>query len=161
MFSGEGADELCQGYIYFHKAPTPKAADTESRRLLQDLYLYDNLRADRTIAAHGLEVRVPFLDKAFTSYYLSLPPGERQPQDGMEKHFLRKSFGDTGIIPDAVLWRPKEAFSDGVSSRCKSWYQTLQEKIEEKVGGLHVYLHIIMFDFFCLIKAQAPTLVAG
>ena len=130
---GEGADELCQGYIYFHKAPTPQEADTESRRLLQDLYLYDNLRADRSTAAHGLELRVPFLDKSFTSYYLSLPAEDRQPRDGVEKYFLRKCFSGTSIVPDSVLWRPKEAFSDGVSSKERSWFQHLQEKIEEKV----------------------------
>jgi asparagine synthase (glutamine-hydrolysing) len=134
IFSGEGADELCQGYIHFHKAPTPQEADTESRRLLQDIYLYDNLRADRTTAAHGLELRVPFLDKSFTSYYLSLPAEDRQPRDGIEKYFLRQCFSDTGLIPDAVLWRPKEAFSDGVSSKKMSWFQHLQEKIDEKIS---------------------------
>ena len=72
VFSGEGSDdEVCQGYIYFHKAPTAADADAESRRSLCDLYLYDNLRIDWTTAAHGLEVRVPYLDKFFTSYYLS------------------------------------------------------------------------------------------
>ena len=133
LISGEGADEVCQGYIYFHKAPTPQDGDTESRRLLKDLYLYDNIRFDRITAAHGLEVRIPFLDKAFTSYYLSLPSEDRQPHDGVEKFFLRQSFSDTGIIPDSVLWRPKEAFSDGVSSKKKSWFEHLQEKIEGKV----------------------------
>ena len=133
MNAGEGADELCQGYIYFHKAPSPQEADRESRRLLGDLYLYDNLRADRSTAAHGLELRVPFLDKSFTSYYLSLPPEDRQPRDGMEKYFLRKSFGESGLLPDAVLWRPKEALSDGVSSKEKAWFKHLQEMIEEKV----------------------------
>ena len=130
---GEGADELCQGYIYFHKAPTPQEADSESRRLLQDLYLYDNVRADRSTAVHGLELRVPFLDKAFTSYYLSLSPEERQPRDGVEKYFLRKCFSETGILPDAVLWRPKEAFSDGVSPVTKAWFEYLQDFIKDKV----------------------------
>ena len=136
LFSGEGSDELCQGYIYFHKAPSPDEGDKESRRLLHDLYLYDNLRADRTTAAHGLELRVPFLDKFFTSYYLSLPGEDRQPKEGIEKYFLRKAFSDTGLLPEEVLWRPKEAFSDGVSSKEKSWYAHLQERIEEKVRHL-------------------------
>ena len=133
LISGEGSDELCQGYIYFHKAPTPQDGDTESRRLLRDIYLFDNIRFDRITAAHGLEVRIPFLDKVFTSYYLSLPSEDRQPHNGVEKFFLRQSFSDTGIIPDSVLWRPKEAFSDGVSSKKKSWFEHLQEKIEDKV----------------------------
>ena len=139
IFSGEGSDELCQGYIYFHKAPTALDGDEESRRLLHDLYLYDNLRADRTTAAHGLEVRVPFLDKFFTSYFLSIAPEKRQPQDGVEKHLLRSAFADTGLLPDEILWRPKEAFSDGVSSKNKSWYRLLQEHIEDKVGAQGIY----------------------
>ena len=134
IFSGEGSDELCQGYIYFHKAPTPQEGNDESRRLLEDLYFYDVLRSDRTTAAHGLEVRVPFLDKYFTSYYLSLPPEERQPQNGVEKHLLRSAFSGTGLLPDKILWRPKEAFSDGVSSKEKSWFSLLQDHVENKVS---------------------------
>ena len=101
--SGEEADELCQGYIYFHKALTLEEADKVSRRILQELYLYDNVRTDRSLAAHGLEVRVPFLDKFFTSYYLSLSPEERHPRESIEKYLLRKSFSDRGILPDAIL----------------------------------------------------------
>jgi len=132
IMSGEGADELAQGYIYFHKAPSPQEADKESKRLLEDLYLFDVLRTDRSTAAHGLEVRAPFLDHAFTSYYLSLPPHMRQPKDGVEKHLLRSAFeGD--LIPSEILWRPKEAFSDGVSSKKKSWFEILQGYINERV----------------------------
>lgn len=80
LFSGEGADELAQGYIYFRDAPSSKDAHEESLRLLKDIYLYDGLRADRTTSAHSLELRVPFLDLQFTSYYLSLDPESRQPQ---------------------------------------------------------------------------------
>ena len=134
LFSGEGSDELCQGYGYFHKAPTAADADSESRRILHDLYLYDNLRIDRTTAAHGLEVRVPFLDKFFTSYYLSLPPEKRQPQDGVEKHLLRSAFAGTGLLPDEILWRLKEGFSVCVSSKKQSWFRFLQEHIEDKVS---------------------------
>ena len=135
IFSGEGADELCQGYIYFHKAPTPAEAHEESKRLLRDLYYYDNLRADRTTAAHGLELRVPFLDKSFTSYFLSLPAEMRQPQKGVEKHLIRSSFDGhlKNLLPDEILWRAKEAFSDGVSSLKKPWYVILQEFAATKV----------------------------
>jgi len=134
IFCGEGSDELCQGYIYFHKSPTAADGDVESRRLLHDLYLYDNLRADRTTAAHGLELRLPFLDKFFSSYYLSLPPEKRQPQDGVEKHLLRSAFAGTGLLPDEILWRPKEGFSDGVSPRKRSWFVLLQDHIENRVS---------------------------
>ena len=136
IFSGEGSDELCQGYIYFHKAPTATDAHEESHRLLKDLHYYDVLRTDRTTSGHGLEVRVPFLDKYFTSYYLSLPPKYRQPQKGVEKHLLRSAFNGTGLLPDKILWRPKEGFSDGVLSKEKSWYSVLQEHIEDKVDSI-------------------------
>jgi asparagine synthase (glutamine-hydrolysing) len=90
VLSGEGADEVCQGYIYFYRQPTPEEGDQESRRLCQDLYLFDVLRADRTTAAHGLELRVPFLDHAFTAYYMSLPASERRPtKERAEKYLLR------------------------------------------------------------------------
>jgi asparagine synthase (glutamine-hydrolysing) len=139
IFSGEGSDELCQGYIYFHKALTAQEGHDESRRLLEDLYFHDVLRSDRTTAAHGLEVRVPFLDKYFTSYYLSLPPEDRQPQNGVEKYLLRSAFSGTGLLPDKILWRPKEAFSDGVSSKEKSWFSLLQDHIENKVSFVVVW----------------------
>lgn len=80
IFSGEGADELAQGYIYFRDAPSPEEAHQESLRLLKDIYLYDGLRADRTTSAHSLELRVPFLDLQFTNYYLSLDTVTRQPR---------------------------------------------------------------------------------
>lgn len=90
ILSGEGADEVCQGYIYFYRQPTFDEGDRESRRLCNDLYLYDVLRADRTTAAHGLELRVPFLDHAFSAYYLSLPASERAPtKERIEKYLLR------------------------------------------------------------------------
>ncbi|KAK9957224.1 hypothetical protein ABG768_011488 [Culter alburnus] len=134
IFSGEGSDELTQGYIYFHKAPSPKAGAEDSVRLLEELYLFDVLRADRTTAAHGLELRVPFLDHRFTSYYLSLPEEMRVPKDGVEKHLLREAFKGMNLIPDEILWRRKEAFSDGLSSMKKSWYTSLQEHIESEVN---------------------------
>lgn len=135
IYSGEGSDELCQGYIYFHKAPSPEEADLESRRLLEDLYLYDVLRGDRSTAAHGLEIRVPFLDVHFTSYFLSLDPEIRQPKDGIEKWLLRASFDNTDALPKEILWRAKEAFSDGVSSTKpgQSWYELLQNHIKNQV----------------------------
>ncbi|XP_017282307.1 asparagine synthetase [glutamine-hydrolyzing] isoform X1 [Kryptolebias marmoratus] len=134
IFSGEGSDELTQGYIYFHKAPTPKAAAEDSIRLLKELYMFDVLRADRTTAAHGLELRVPFLDHRLTAYYLSLPEEIRVPKNGVEKHLLRDSFKDLNLIPDEILWRRKEAFSDGLMSVEKSWYTCLQEYLQSKVN---------------------------
>ncbi|XP_036070113.1 asparagine synthetase [glutamine-hydrolyzing] [Oryzias melastigma] len=134
IFSGEGSDELTQGYIYFHKAPSAAAAAKDSVRLLKELYLFDVLRADRTTAAHGLELRVPFLDHRFTAYYLSLPENMRVPKDGVEKHLLRDSFKGLNLIPEEILWRRKEAFSDGMMSVKKSWYTCLQEHLDSIVN---------------------------
>ncbi|MEE6466478.1 hypothetical protein FKM82_006969 [Ascaphus truei] len=133
IFSGEGADELTQGYIYYHKAPSAEEAADDSERLLRELYMFDVLRADRTTAAHGLELRVPFLDHRFTSYYLSLPPELRIPKNGIEKYLLRDAFRDSNLLPKDILWRPKEAFSDGLTSVKKSWFTILQEHIEHQV----------------------------
>ncbi|CAG9787755.1 unnamed protein product [Diatraea saccharalis] len=132
IFSGEGADEVAQGYIYFRDAPSPAAGHEESVRLLSDIYLYDGLRADRTVSAFSLELRVPFLDIQFTHHYLSLDPKLRQPQDGVEKHLLRSSFDKSGLLPDSILWRHKEAFSDGVASIKKSLFTIIAEIIEER-----------------------------
>ncbi|XP_053274311.1 asparagine synthetase [glutamine-hydrolyzing] [Pleuronectes platessa] len=134
IFSGEGSDELTQGYIYFHKAPSPKVAAEDSVRLLKELYLFDNLRADRTTSAHGLELRVPFLDHRFTSYFLSLPDELKIPRHGVEKYLLRESFKGLNLIPEEILWRRKEAFSDGMMSMKKSWYTYLQEHLESMVN---------------------------
>ncbi|XP_073682785.1 asparagine synthetase [glutamine-hydrolyzing]-like [Garra rufa] len=147
IFSGEGSDELTQGYIYFHKAPSPKEGADESVRLLKELYLFDVLRADRTTAAHGLELRVPFLDHRFTAYYLSLPEEMRAPKDGVEKHLLRESFKGMKLIPDEILWRRKEAFSDGMTSMKKSWYTSLQEHIESEVNESQLEKAAKLFPF--------------
>lgn len=139
LLIGDGSDELCAGYMYFHNAPSSEELHQENIRLLEDIQYYDSLRADRCIAGNGIEARVPFLDNKFVELYLSIDPEIRAPQikDGrkVEKYLLRKSF-DTdyegrSFLPEQVLWRKKEAFSDGVSSREKSWYQIIQESVED------------------------------
>jgi asparagine synthase (glutamine-hydrolysing) len=135
IFSGEGADEVCQGYIYFYKAPNAQESHDESLRLCNDLYMYDVCRADRTTASQGLELRVPFLDHFFTAYYFSLPVEERLPiKYGCEKYLIRKAFDNMNVIPQDILWRPKEAFSDGVASKKKSLFQYLQEYVEPLIS---------------------------
>jgi asparagine synthase (glutamine-hydrolysing) len=130
LLIGDGADELCSGYKYNLNAPSPQALHDECRRLLKDIHLYDVLRADRGIASNGLEARVPFLDHRFVDLYMSIDPKLRMPANhkGVEKWLLRSSFDDTDLLPKEVLWRSKEAFSDGVSSLKKSWYQIIQHK---------------------------------
>jgi asparagine synthase (glutamine-hydrolysing) len=139
IFNGDGSDEVTGGYMYFHKAPTEQEFDTECHRRLDDIYTFDVLRSDKSIASNGLEPRTPFLDKEFVNAYLSIPitwryhPGNKQ----CEKYMLRKAFDGTGLLPDSVLWRTKEAFSDGVSSHSKSWFEIIDEKIDAVHGNAY------------------------
>ena len=131
LLIGDGSDELTSGYLYFHKAPDAMACCEENIRLLKDISYFDVLRADRGVSGNGLEARVPYLDRQFTDYYLSICPELRCPINNMEKWLLREAFsGDW--LPEEVLYRKKEAFSDGVSSKNKSWYRILQESINDK-----------------------------
>ena len=132
IFNGDGSDEVCGGYMYFHYAPDAIEFDAECRRLLNDIHFFDVLRSDRSISSNGLEARTPFLDKAFVLNYLSIPPhfrhhaGKKQ----CEKYLLRKAFESLNLLPKEILWRKKEAFSDGVSSQKKSWYEIIQEYVQ-------------------------------
>jgi asparagine synthase (glutamine-hydrolysing) len=139
IFNGDGSDELCGGYLYMHKCPNSIEFDRETKRLLKDIHLFDVLRSDKCISSHGLEPRTPFLDKSFVQYYLSIPPIERyHPHHNQcEKFLLRSAFdmmyhneSEKPFLPENILWRTKEAFSDGVSSHGRSLYTILQEKIE-------------------------------
>lgn len=136
VFNGDGSDEVMGGYLYFHNAPSDEAFEAESERLLKDMHMFDVLRSDRSISSHGLEARTPFLDKQFVGVARSIPTWVRRPRRGLqvEKWILRRAFQDSGLLPDEVLWRRKEAFSDGVSGGDgKSWYQICQEKAEKSV----------------------------
>lgn len=130
ILCGELSDELCSGYKYFHSAPSPEQMHRENMRLVEDVHLYDGLRTDRTMAYHWLEVRLPFADTKFVELIASVDPKLRMPQWGIEKYLLRKAFDGTGILPDEILWRSKEAFSDGVSGIKTSWFEQIQEHIE-------------------------------
>jgi asparagine synthase (glutamine-hydrolysing) len=130
LLIGDGSDELCAGYMYFHNSPSHTDTHNENIRLLEDIHMYDVLRADRGIADNGLEARVPFLDYRFVNLYLSINPELRTPNNKtgkIEKWLLRESFNDMKTLPLEVLFRKKEAFSDGVSSVEKSWYKIIQE----------------------------------
>lgn len=125
IFSGEGADEILGGYLYFHYAPNDKEFEKETLRITKDLQYFDVLRADRCTACHGLELRVPFLDQDFIKYCHSAPGYLRKPFNQMEKYYLRKAFEN--MLPENITWRKKEALSDGVSGLEKSWFQIIQE----------------------------------
>lgn len=130
VLSGEGSDELFGGYLYFHKAPNAKAFHEETVRKLDKLYLYDCLRANKSLAAWGIEGRVPFLDKEFIDVAMSINPEDKMIKDGrIEKWVLRKAFED--MLPMEVAWRQKEQFSDGVGY---SWIDTLKAKVAEEIS---------------------------
>ena len=124
VLSGEGADEIFGGYLYFHKAPNAKALHEETVRKLDKLHLYDCLRANKSLAAWGVEGRVPFLDKEFMDVAMRLNPADKISglKGRMEKWILRKAFED--FLPESVAWRQKEQFSDGVGY---NWIDTLRE----------------------------------
>lgn len=129
VLSGEGADEVFGGYLYFHKAPTPRAFHEETVRKLSRLHQYDCLRANKSLAAWGVEGRVPFLDKEFLDVAMRLNPKAKMcPGRQIEKRVLREAFAD--LLPDEVAWRQKEQFSDGVGY---SWIDTLRGMAETSV----------------------------
>ena len=130
VLSGEGADELFGGYLYFHKAPTAKDFHEETVRKLDKLHQYDCLRANKSLAAWGIEGRVPFLDKEFMDVAMRINPQDKMINaERMEKWVVRKAFED--YLPESVAWRQKEQFSDGVGY---SWIDTLKEVVEEAVS---------------------------
>lgn len=147
VFNGDGADELMGGYLYFYHARDAIDFDKECRRLMTNIHYYDVLRSDRTISSNGLEARTPFLDRDWVQYYMSIHmdiryhPGMQQ----QEKYLVRKAFDcdfefidyttkksdHRPLLPREVLYRTKEAFSDGVSVKVRSWYEIIQEKVGE------------------------------
>lgn len=156
VFNGDGSDEIFGSYLYFFRAPCDEAFETETMRLLEDIHCYDVLRSDRSISAHGLEPRTPFLDKQFVAVARAVSTQWRRPilspsgnsaddktslsSNGypiIEKWILRKAFDGTNILPNEVLWRQKEAFSDGVSNRSHApWYSSVKCPVDDSVSSI-------------------------
>ncbi|HIH24728.1 TPA: asparagine synthase B [Candidatus Woesearchaeota archaeon] len=151
VLSGEGADEVFGGYLYFHMAPSAREFHEETVRKLFALSKYDCLRANKATAAWGLEARVPFLDKEFMEYAMSIDPADKMCLGkAPEKAILRKAF--KGLIPDEILWRQKEQFSDGVGY---SWIDSLKKQAEEQVTDK------MMADVAKRFPVQTPTSKEG
>ena len=130
VLSGEGADEIFGGYLYFHKAPDARSFHDETVRKLDRLHLYDCLRANKAMAAWGVEARVPFLDPDFLDEAMRIAPAAKMAGEGrMEKDILRRAFA--GRLPDEILWRQKEQFSDGVGY---GWIDALGDHAEATIS---------------------------
>ena len=156
IFNGDGSDELCGGYLYMNYASSSLDFDNETKRLLKDIHMFDVLRSDKSISSNGLEPRTPFLDRAFVQYYLSLHPNNRfhKRNNVCEKYLLRKAFDRKigikyncnivlkDVLPQEVLWRKKEAFSDGVSKKSRSLYEIIQEHVSD-MGNLPIFYAIL------------------
>ena len=124
------------GYLYFYLAPNAAEAKKDRDRLVQEIHLYDGLRVDRNISHFGLEARVPFLDERFVDLYYKISPDLLIPtQERMQKYLIRRAFEVIcpDVLPKSVLWRKKQAFSDGVSSKEKSWYQMVKSHVQNKL----------------------------
>ena len=137
VLSGEGSDEVFAGYLYFHKAPNKEELHKETVRKVKDLHKFDNNRANKSMMAWGVEARVPFLDRVFLEYSMNLDPQSKMSTNRIEKHLIRHAFDDKEepYLPDEILWRQKEQFSDGVGY---NWIDTLKEIAEDKVSDLQM-----------------------
>jgi asparagine synthase (glutamine-hydrolysing) len=129
ILSGEGSDELFGGYLYFHYAPSVEEFTEENRRRLKLIHQFDGLRADRCISAHGLELRVPFLDVRVVEHGMVMDQNLKTPQGGIEKYYLRKAF--EGYLPDDILWRQKNGMSDAVGY---AWVRAIKAHAESTIS---------------------------
>lgn len=162
ILNGDGSDEVACGYLYNYFAPSAKHAHRDATRLLSEIHFFDGLRVDRTLGAHGLEARVPFLDPAYVRTYMSTPCEWRRPSKDsqlqqMEKQLLRDAFAHVhpNILPASVLWRQKEAFSDAVSVQAKSWYKLLQEHVESMITETDFAIFKLKYEYLTPVSKES------
>lgn len=179
LLTGDGADECEMGYSYFNMAPSDEDAQKESCRLIDEIHFYDGLRIDRCVAVHGLQARIPYLDKEFVDLYKSINPSLKRPHEKrIEKALIRKAFDvyykshNEPILPTEVLYRRKETFSEGVSNQEKPWYKYLQEHFNKEVceenlmhhswtylspASKEAYYYRYMFE--CLLSSKCSLVI--
>jgi len=146
ILNGDGSDELMGGYLYFRKAPDMISFDNECKRLLEDIHCFDVLRSDRSISGNGLEARTPFLDRGWVDMYLSIPLEKRFTPD-CEKKLFRQAWDETDYLPKDILWRQKEAFSDGISDSGGSG-SAFFEKMGGSMGKTEKEFYLEVFNNF-------------
>lgn len=136
VFNGDYSDEVMGGYIYMNLCKDENEFNKETYRLVNDITYFDSLRSDRSISNNGLEARVPFADKDFLRLMFTIHPKLKMGcnRNNVEKYLFRKSFDNDNLLPKEILWRKKEAFSDGVSKQEKSWFSILQDYINDKIS---------------------------
>jgi asparagine synthase (glutamine-hydrolysing) len=165
LFNGDGSDEVCSGYLYSMNAPSLDALEQDQKDLLKNICYFDVLRSDRSISSHGIEARTPFLDKDFVNTYSKVAIAMRAPKSvpgsyqyqkyNITKWYLRKEFDDGTYLPDDVLWRTKEAFSDGVSSTDRSWHIILKDYYQSSLGTTECEMYRSIFEsYFGSIESE-------
>jgi len=150
IYCGDMSDEIFGSYRGFMKAQTEEDFKRENERMVRDVCYFDLLRSDKSISGAGLEARVPFADKKFLQYVMGIPPRYKMFDDArIEKYIFRKAF--SGLLPDDILWRRKEAFSDGVSGHERSWFQIIRDYIDTKVTNeeYNKYKEFIEYTHVC------------
>jgi asparagine synthase (glutamine-hydrolysing) len=146
---GEGPDEVCSSYLFNFYAPNGDELHEAAKEYVSKIHMFDGRRADRCISRWGLEGRIALLDPEFIEAYWQLPGEMRHPKyKGIEKWWLRQAFNDMNLLPNEVLWRKKEAFSDGVSGKKKSWFQIIQDYVKEKMGDKIIKLPTMEAQYY-------------
>jgi asparagine synthase (glutamine-hydrolysing) len=134
VLNGDGSDEIMASYKYCKNAPNNESLHAENIKLLKNISYFDVLRVDKCISANGLDARCPYLDREYVEYCMQIMPELKRSDTKIEKYLLREAFNGTGILPDEVLWRKKEALSDGISSESNSWHKILADFFDKKIS---------------------------